>query len=98
MKKILSCLLLILPLFGMAQKYAFQTYSTEDGLPQTQVKVFCEDDDGYLWVGTLGGLAKFNGKELFLSDNNDYEDDGEIIDSNNQIQVHNTNTISRNIY
>lgn len=64
MKKILSCLLLILPLFGMAQKYAFQTYSTEDGLPQTQVKVFCEDDDGYLWVGTLGGLAKFNGKEF----------------------------------
>ncbi len=64
MKKIISCLLLILPFLGMSQKYAFQSYSTEDGLPQTQVKAFCQDDDGYLWVGTLGGLARFNGKEF----------------------------------
>lgn len=64
MKKILSCLFLILPFVGMSQKYAFQSYSTEEGLPQTQVTAFCEDDDGYLWVGTLGGLAKFNGREF----------------------------------
>ena len=64
MKKILCCLLLILPLFGMTQKYAFQSYSTEDGLPQTQVTGFCQDDDGYLWVATLGGLAKFNGRDF----------------------------------
>lgn len=64
MRKLLSCLLLLVPLFGLGQKYAFQTYSTEDGLPQTQVRAFCEDDNGYLWVGTLGGLAKFNGKEF----------------------------------
>ncbi|MDG1331539.1 MAG: two-component regulator propeller domain-containing protein [Crocinitomicaceae bacterium] len=64
MKKLLSCLLLVLPFFGMSQKYVFQSYSTEEGLPQTQVTAFCQDDDGYLWVGTLGGLAKFNGKEF----------------------------------
>lgn len=64
MKKVLSCLLLILPFLGFGQKYAFQSYSTEEGLPQTQVTAFCEDDDGYLWVGTLGGLAKFNGKDF----------------------------------
>ena len=64
MRKLLSCLLLLVPFFGLGQKYAFQTYSTEDGLPQTQVRAFCEDDNGYLWVGTLGGLAKFNGKEF----------------------------------
>ncbi len=61
MRKLLSCFFLLLPILGFGQKYAFQSYSTEDGLPQTQVKAFCEDDDGYLWVGTLGGLAKFNG-------------------------------------
>jgi ligand-binding sensor domain-containing protein len=48
----------------VAQKYAFQSYSTEDGLPQTQVNSFCQDDAGYLWVGTLGGLSKFNGEEF----------------------------------
>ncbi len=64
MKKFLSCLLLVVPFFGVSQKYAFQSYSTEEGLPQTQVTSFCQDDDGYLWVGTLGGLAKFNGSDF----------------------------------
>ncbi|MFK7786339.1 MAG: two-component regulator propeller domain-containing protein [Crocinitomicaceae bacterium] len=64
MKQLLSCLLLVLPFFGMSQKYAFQSYSTEEGLPQTQVTSFCQDDNGYLWVGTLGGLAKFNGQDF----------------------------------
>lgn len=62
--KLLACLFLLLPFFGMAQKYAFQSYSTEDGLPQTQVTAFCQDDKGYLWVATLGGLAKFNGRDF----------------------------------
>ncbi len=64
MKYIFCCLLFVLPLAGAAQKYAFLSYSTEEGLPQTQVTSFCQDDDGYLWVGTLGGLAKFNGQEF----------------------------------
>ncbi len=64
MKHLFSCLLLLLPFVGMAQKYAFLSYSTEEGLPQTQVTSICQDGDGYLWVGTLGGLAKFNGQEF----------------------------------
>jgi len=50
-------------LFG--QKYSFVTYSTEKGLPQSQVTAINQDDEGYLWVGTLGGLAKFNGRHFF---------------------------------
>lgn len=64
MKHLFSCLLFLLPVVGMAQKYAFLSYSTEEGLPQTQVTSICQDGDGYLWVGTLGGLAKFNGQEF----------------------------------
>jgi ligand-binding sensor domain-containing protein/signal transduction histidine kinase len=47
---------------GTAQDYSFISYSNSQGLPQSQVQCITQDDDGYLWVGTLGGLAKFNGK------------------------------------
>ena len=49
---------------GMAQDYSFITYSNGQGLPQSQVQCITQDDEGYLWVGTLGGLAKFNGKNF----------------------------------
>ena len=54
-----------------AQKYSFVTYSTEEGLPQTQVTSLCQDSSGYLWIGTLGGLAKFNGAEFTTFSSND---------------------------
>lgn len=62
--------LLILPFFlllsttGFGQKYSFITYSTEEGLPQSQVTAITQDKEGYLWVGTIGGLTKFNGEEF----------------------------------
>lgn len=49
---------------GFGQKYTFITYSTEEGLPQSQVSSMVQDSLGYLWVGTLGGLARFNGEEF----------------------------------
>jgi len=44
-----------------AQEYAFREYSLKQGLPQSQVKAINQDADGFLWVGTLGGLARFDG-------------------------------------
>ena len=49
---------------SFSQKYAFVTYSTEEGLPQSQVTAIAQDEEGYLWVGTIGGLAKFNGEKF----------------------------------
>ncbi len=54
---------LSIDIFG--QKYSFVTYSTEKGLPQSQVTAINQDKEGYLWIGTLGGLAKFNGRDFF---------------------------------
>jgi ligand-binding sensor domain-containing protein len=48
----------------LAQKYTFISYSTEEGLPQSQVSSIAQDSSGYLWIGTLGGLARFNGDEF----------------------------------
>lgn len=47
-----------------SQRYSFLSYNTAQGLPQSQVRSITQDKDGYLWIGTLGGLAKFNGKEF----------------------------------
>lgn len=56
-------------LFG--QSYSFLSYSTSDGLPQSQVQCISQDSSGYLWVGTLGGLARFNGKKFINYSVND---------------------------
>lgn len=70
-KVLITLFILITSLFANAQRYSFVQYSTEDGLPQTQVTSICQDNKGYLWVSTLGGLAKFNGSEFstFSTDN-----------------------------
>jgi len=39
-------------------------YGVEDGLPQSQVRVIHQDAKGYLWVGTQGGLGRYNGREF----------------------------------
>lgn len=49
---------------GHGQKFSFLEYSNNVGLPQSQVLAITQDKEGYLWVGTLGGLAKFNGKKF----------------------------------
>jgi len=47
-----------------SQRYSFVQFSTPEGLPQSQVNAIIQDPLGYMWIGTLGGLAKFNGKEF----------------------------------
>jgi two-component sensor histidine kinase len=47
-----------------SQSYSFKTYSIAEGLAQTQVKAITEDQNGYLWLGTLGGLSRFNGESF----------------------------------
>ncbi|MFT6244151.1 MAG: ligand-binding sensor domain-containing protein [Salibacteraceae bacterium] len=60
----LVVLVVLMGFTSFSQKYSFVTYSTEEGLPQSQVTAIDQGNDGYLWVATLGGLAKFNGKEF----------------------------------
>lgn len=59
------CILILLFQFkflSFGQEYSFVKYSVENGLPQTQVYALSADNEGYLWFGTAGGAAKFNGK------------------------------------
>ena len=38
-----------------------RSWKTEDGLPDNAVTAVVQTHDGYLWVGTYGGLARFDG-------------------------------------
>ena len=67
MKKIKHILILLFTLYGVnnySQQFKFQHYSVEEGLPQSQVYAMIQDSRGLLWLGTKGGLSKFNGKEF----------------------------------
>lgn len=70
-KALLISLFITVNLGVFGQKYSFVTYSTEQGLPQSQVTAVNQDSKGYLWVGTLGGLAKFNGSNFTTFSSNE---------------------------
>ncbi len=41
--------------------YVIRTWRTDDGLPQNAVTSVVQTKDGYIWVGTYSGLARFDG-------------------------------------
>jgi signal transduction histidine kinase/ligand-binding sensor domain-containing protein len=60
----LACFVLIFA-FGaelFAQtKYRFDSWTTNEGLPQNSVHSIVQTNDGYLWFTTLDGLVRFDG-------------------------------------
>ncbi|MCP5047564.1 MAG: response regulator [bacterium] len=42
-------------------RYIHESWSTGQGLPQSSVEAIIQDRDGYLWIGTQGGLVRFDG-------------------------------------
>ena len=59
---ILVCLLL--PTGLLAQRYHFHNLSVEDGLIQSQATCLAQDSIGNLWIGTGGGLSRFDGRNF----------------------------------
>ncbi|GAC1627511.1 MAG: ligand-binding sensor domain-containing diguanylate cyclase [Nevskia sp.] len=41
--------------------YVRDTWSIEQGLPQIGVPAIAQDGEGYIWAGTMSGLARFDG-------------------------------------
>lgn len=48
--------------------YTSRTWQMEDGLPEQTVQAFAQTKDRYLWIGTTGGLLRFDGSRLVLFD------------------------------
>ncbi|MCL7413898.1 MAG: hypothetical protein M8353_09825 [ANME-2 cluster archaeon] len=54
----------------------FQTYSTDDGLPDIRVNALMQDHHGHIWVGTWGGAAVLeNGEWRTLTEADGLADD-----------------------
>lgn len=47
-----------------AQKSNFRYFSVNEGLPQSSVHSMYQDRDGYLWFGTQGGVARYDGNRF----------------------------------
>jgi ligand-binding sensor domain-containing protein/signal transduction histidine kinase len=41
--------------------FSVRAWTTEDGLPQNRIQCLTQTQDGYLWIGTWAGLARFDG-------------------------------------
>lgn len=44
-----------------SQEYSYRHYTVKDGLVQNQVITMFQDSKGYLWLGTKGGVSRFDG-------------------------------------
>ncbi len=53
-----------LPSLGQKNVYNFHHLSVKDGLHDGIVKCLGQDKYGYIWIGTVGGLNRFDGKKI----------------------------------
>ena len=49
-------------------QYGSRTWQTDEGLPQNAVQTLAQTREGYLWVGTIRGLARFDGVRFTVFD------------------------------
>jgi ligand-binding sensor domain-containing protein len=48
--------------------YTRRVWQMQDGLPENTVQAFAQTPDHYLWIGTSGGLVRFDGARFVLFD------------------------------
>lgn len=73
MAQLVIMLLLVLPAFALPSgksiwEYDRRIWQTQDGLPEDTIQAITQTTDGYLWVGTREGLARFDGFRFVVFD------------------------------
>ena len=51
-------------------EYGVDNWTTDQGLPQNTVQCLLQTHDGYLWIGTQSGLARYDGLRFTVFDRN----------------------------
>jgi signal transduction histidine kinase/DNA-binding response OmpR family regulator/streptogramin lyase len=66
MKFLLLLLVFILPLVSAGQQnsYIKSFLTVDDGLSHNEVTSIAQDHDGFIWIGTRGGLNRYDGYEF----------------------------------
>ncbi|MGN6510678.1 MAG: two-component regulator propeller domain-containing protein, partial [Chitinophaga sp.] len=52
--------------FAQPARTNVQHFNSENGLPQNSIKGIKIDANGYIWLGTEGGLLRYDGSEFRL--------------------------------
>lgn len=52
----------------LAAEYRFDTWTTDNGLPQNGVRGLTQTPDGYIWFTTFDGLVRFDGVKFTIFD------------------------------
>ena len=59
--------------FYTSAQYRFDSWTTDNGLPQNSVYAIAQTPDGYLWLTTLDGLARFDGVRFTVFSKADFK-------------------------
>jgi len=60
----LFCWWILFPAIAVGEKMPLKHLTTTDGLPQNSINSITQDERGFFWIGTNGGLARFDGYEF----------------------------------
>jgi signal transduction histidine kinase/ligand-binding sensor domain-containing protein len=76
LQMLIVCLFTISSLFAQKEKIAFEKYGVAEGLPEEVGINFIQDKQGFIWVATQNGLAKFDGYKMHVIRANPNNRDG----------------------
>lgn len=62
----IACIISIFTTDVYAEQISFvaHKYTVTDGLPSNNIRELVQDGDGYIWLGTTGGLCRFDGYQF----------------------------------
>ena len=93
MKNISFTIIIFITIFTQlnAQDLSFEKIGITEGLPHYYVQTVFEDNEGFLWIGTVAGLVKYNGYTMKIYTVKDGLNSNNIIkinqDKNNTIWI-----------
>ncbi|MFV5693508.1 two-component regulator propeller domain-containing protein [Flavobacterium sp. LT1R49] len=103
MKKSIILIILLTQSFMNAQDLLFEHYNEINGLSHNSVRSIVQDTKGFLWLGTFGGLNRFDGYDFKVYNsqvnNTSYLQDDDIVamglDKANNLWIGTNNGLTR---
>jgi ligand-binding sensor domain-containing protein len=56
--------LIFTDLTAQPDHFSLKKYTAKDGLPDSYILSICPDSRGFLWIGTINGISRFDGKNF----------------------------------